>query len=147
MATTTMATARSNLKLRLISRESSSANGSANCSSTSATPMYCHPPAKRFKYQGISSGRLPDQITNNCENEKYAHTITKASMSLPTSCKCRCVSTSDSGGRLLRITSTQIRNASADSPSPAMKSKPKMVENQCGLMDRTQSMAMKVMLN
>ena len=35
----------------------------------------------------------------------------------------------------------------ADNASPAMKSKPKMVENQCGLMDRIQSMAMKVTLN
>src|ERR1035441_141826 len=109
---------------------------------TNATPIYCHPPAKRVKYHGISSGRLPDQITNNCENEKYAHTITKASISLPTSCRCRCVSTSESGGRLLKITSKQIRNATADSPSPAMKSKPKIVENQCGLIDRIQSMDM-----
>src|ERR1035438_10695835 len=105
---TTIATPRSSLKLRLRSRESSSAKGNANCSSDLATPIYCHPPAKRVKYHGISSGRLPDQITNNCENEKYAHTITKASISLPTSCRCRCVSTSESGGRLLKITSKQI---------------------------------------
>src|ERR1039457_5575519 len=144
---TTTATARSSLKLRLRSRESSSAKGNANCSSTSATPMYCHPPAKRFTYHGISSGRLPDQITNNCENEKYAHTITKASSSLPTACRWRCVRTSESGGRLLRITSRQMRNATADRPSPAIKSKPKIVENQCGLIDRIQSMAMKVTLN
>src|ERR1017187_2671699 len=118
---TTTATARSSLKLRLRSRESSSAKGNANCSSTSPTPMYCHPPAKRLTYHGLSSGRLPDQITNNCENEKYPHTITNASR--------------------------QMRNATADRPSPAIKSKPKIVENQCGLIDRIQSMAMKVTLN
>ena len=43
------------------------------------------PAAIQRTYHGISSGRLPDQMIRNCENEKYADSITKASNNFPRS--------------------------------------------------------------
>ena len=67
--------------------DSSNANGMKKCPNTSAIATKPHDPRMRAMYQGISSGRLPDQMIRNCENEKYAHSITKASIRLPRSRK------------------------------------------------------------
>ena len=50
-------------------------------------------------------------MIRNCENAKYAHSITKASSSLPRSWKCRGGSTRRSGSRRPRIVSTVIASA------------------------------------
>ena len=71
-------------------------------------------------------------MIRNCENEKYAHTITSASRNLPRSCRCRCVSTCVIGLRRASSTIRVIRNAIDESPWPAMISSPNIVENQCG---------------
>ena len=34
----------------------------------------------RWSYHEVSSGRLPDQMIRYCENEKYAQSMTKASI-------------------------------------------------------------------
>ncbi len=53
-------------------RDSSSMNGSAKLSRIKAMPIHRHwvPLLNRSRYHGISSGRLPDQMISNCENEK-----------------------------------------------------------------------------
>ena len=51
-------------------------------------PTNRQPVCSRWRYQAISSGRLPDQMIRYCENEKYAHSITNASIRLPRSWKC-----------------------------------------------------------
>src|SRR5579871_332863 len=108
--------------------------------------MYSQPPFNRVKYHGISSGRLPAQIIRNCENEKYAQTITLASRSLPTSCRCFGVRISDMGRKFERNTRMVIRNDIADKPCPAMNRSPNMVENQWGFSDIAQSIARNVTL-
>src|SRR5579863_724929 len=110
-------------------------------------PIHCQPPCKRVMYQGISSARLPDQMMSNCENEKYAHNMVKVSSSLPISWKCEGPMTPLRGPPSSdRITSRAMQNDSAESPCPAMISNPKIVENQCGSSDITQSTAANVTL-
>src|SRR5579871_5215185 len=109
--------------------------------------MYSQPPFNRVKYHGISSGRLPAQVIRNCENEKYAHTITLASNSLPRSCKWRGVRISLIGRRYDIITMITTMNDIDDNPWPAINRSPNMVENQCGSIDSTQSVARKVRPN
>src|SRR5262249_29798293 len=58
--------------------------------------------------------------------------------------KCRGVRISDSGRRKESKTSSRIRNDIDESPCPAITSRPKMVENQPGLIERIQSMDMNV---
>ena len=80
-----MATIR--LRLRLLLRESSSANGKTKWTKIRMVPKYCHPFYSRMMYQRISESMLPDQIISHCENERYAHSTTKANISLPKSCR------------------------------------------------------------
>ena len=81
--------------------------------------------AMRVRYQGISSGRFADQMIRNCENEKYAHSITKASISLPRSWKCVGPMTRATSARCATAAPrTAIVKASADSPWPPMNSMP-----------------------
>src|SRR5579862_7912022 len=85
-------------------------------------------------------------MIRNCENEKYAHTITSARRNFPRSCRWRCVRTRDMGSRDDRMIIRVIRNAIEESPCPAIRSSPNIVENQWGLSESTQSIDMKVML-
>ena len=55
---------------------------------SASAPTTRQPVCSRCRYQAISSGRLPDQMIRYCENEKYAHSITNASIRLPRSWKC-----------------------------------------------------------
>src|SRR5688572_15594411 len=73
--------------VRLKSRESNSANGTANCNTTTDSANHCHPAPSRLRYHVISLGKLPDQIIKNCENAKYALTIKNASSRFPRSLK------------------------------------------------------------
>ena len=58
------------LPARLRSRDSNSAKGKAKWKRIMMSATTPHPPRMRFKYQLISSGRLPAQMINHCENEK-----------------------------------------------------------------------------
>src|SRR5579859_5390650 len=53
--------------LRLISRESSNANGISQWKMKSSEYRMPQCPRMRSRYQGISSGELPDQMIRNCE--------------------------------------------------------------------------------
>src|SRR5438552_17664119 len=83
-------------------------------------------------------------MIRNCENEKYTHSMTSASVSLPRSCRCRGVRIPLIGGYFDRVTRMVMRNAMAVSAWLTMKSNPHMVEYQVGSKDMTQSCAMKV---
>src|ERR1700722_9863665 len=50
---------------RFKSRDSSRQKGISQWQIKSAEPTTHHPPRIRFKYQGISSGTLPDQMMRN----------------------------------------------------------------------------------
>src|SRR5689334_7278923 len=73
--------------------------------------------------------------------------MTLASSNLPTSCRCRAVKISDMGRKFDMNTRIVIRNDIADRPWPAMNRSPNIVENQWGLSDIAQSIAMNVTLN
>jgi len=64
------ATTASVLLFFLRSAESSAANGSAKWPITMTIATAPQEPRMRAMYQGISSGRLPDQMIRNCENER-----------------------------------------------------------------------------
>src|SRR5215470_8554196 len=90
---------------RLNGRDSKIANGTANWKITRNSPTKPQPPCKRRMYQVISSGRLPAQMINHWENEKYAHTMMNVSMNLPWSCTNEGRSSSDIGLYLNRMRS------------------------------------------
>src|SRR5579862_6379918 len=68
------------VRLRLVLRESSRANGKTKCTKIRMVPKYCQPFCRRMMYQRISESILPDQIMIHCENERYAHSTTKANI-------------------------------------------------------------------
>ena len=51
--------------LRLMSRESSRQKGISQWQTKSSEQMVHQPPWMRFRYQGSSSGMLPDQMMRN----------------------------------------------------------------------------------
>jgi hypothetical protein len=67
MARATIPTVRAR---RFTPRESSTRKGTAKWKTTRNRPTSRQPPWNRRRYQGISSGRFPDQMIRNCENEK-----------------------------------------------------------------------------
>src|SRR6185437_1316809 len=67
--------------------ESRSVNGTPKWKSHIKANPYSQPPWSRGRYQRISSGMLPAQIISHCEKLRYAHSMTKASISLPMSWK------------------------------------------------------------
>ena len=76
-----IATLTSSCGSRLSGRDSSSRNGTAKWKTTSSDADDAPAGAAAGAvYQVISSGRLPDQMIRYCENEKYAHSITNASI-------------------------------------------------------------------
>src|SRR5207244_11694724 len=93
----------------------------------------------RWRNHPISAGRLPAQMIKYCENEKYAHSITNASIRFPRSWKCEATTMRSSGGRRLSHTIATMRNDIADRPCPPMISTPYIVEYQCGSSDMSQS--------
>src|SRR3954465_14607920 len=100
----------------------------------------------RCMYHSISCGRLPAQMIRYWENEKYAQSITNASIRLPRSWKCDETTMRSSGGRRPSHASTQMRKARADSPCPPITSTPYIVEYQCGSSDISQSNDANVMV-
>ncbi len=104
----------------LRSCDSSSTKGSMKCPTTSAMATQPHEPVVRCTYQGISSGRLPDQMIRNCEKFRYAHSIVKASSSLPRSWKCRGLMMSAPAPERCSSARTMIVSANAVSPQPAI---------------------------
>ena len=70
---------------RFTVRDSSRANGTAKWNSTRPAPTIRQLVCCRWRYQAISSGRLPAQVIRYCEKEKYAQSITKASSRFPRS--------------------------------------------------------------
>ena len=131
------------------SRDSSSENGSDEVAEDEQQRDVA--PAAARSARG-TRGSLPagcaHQMIRNCENEKYAHSITNANISLPRSWKCRGVQ--HAGHRLARRPASPARRstkANAVSPCPTISSRPKIVENQCGSSDITQSTAAKLMVS
>src|ERR1700727_1971633 len=55
---------------RFRSRDSSSVNGITQWKMKSIEQTTHHPPRMRFRYQGISSGTLPDQMIRYSANER-----------------------------------------------------------------------------
>src|SRR5581483_4276536 len=137
----------SSLKLRFRSRESNRANDSAKWPTTRSNAITFQPLFRRIMYQGISSGRLPDQMMRNWETEKYAQTITMAKSNFPKSWRCRGVRMSDIGLYLERNTIRVMRNAIPVSAWLAITSSGNMVENQLGSIESSQSIDMKVTVN
>src|SRR5437773_681716 len=101
----------------------------------------------RRRYQGISSFRLPDQISRNCENAKYAQIITKASSRLPRSPHRVGDVASATGGRDDSQMRVIMPAANAGSNCAEAIRAPKMLEYQCGSSDMIQSMAANVIVN
>ena len=64
---TKIATSESKIGLRLLPRASRIRNGAMNWKITSASVKNHQPPSARRRYQGLSSGRLADQMIRNCE--------------------------------------------------------------------------------
>src|ERR1043166_203504 len=100
----------------------------------------------RRSYQGISSLRLPDQISRNCENARYAQIITKASSRLPRSPQRVGEVASRTGGWADSQTRTMIPPANAGSSWAEAIMAPKMLEYQAGSSDMIQSTAAKVIV-
>src|SRR6266702_4901204 len=96
-------------------------------------------PLRRTTYQWISSGKLPDQMMRNCENEKYANSITMARVRLPRSCSVLGTSTCDMGRYLNRAAVNMIMKHMVISPWPSIKMRPYMVEYQWISSDMIQS--------
>src|SRR6266542_2705176 len=69
--------------LRLAVREIKRRKGRRNCPTSTTKPTQPQPPRKRARYQGISSGKLPDHTIRYCEKETYDQTMTKAKSILP----------------------------------------------------------------
>src|SRR6185312_10609991 len=111
-----------------------------------AAPKYCQPPRNRTRYQRISTRRLPDQMISHWEKETYAHSTTKANVSLPKSCRKSILNILEIGSMGASFTSSQTVKHSAVSTSPTMKIMPQTVENHFGSSDMAQSMEPKVMV-
>ena len=60
---------RGRTELRFTSRDRSRKKGRTKCSRISSRPTISQPPRSRFRYQGISSVRLPYQMIRYCEND------------------------------------------------------------------------------
>src|ERR1700761_7297316 len=73
--------------------------------------------------------------------------MTVASINLPRSCMCFFVRYSESGGYAEHMTRMATMKHIEESASPAMKSRPNMVENQCAFTDMIQSVDMNVTAN
>ena len=67
---------------------------------------YCQPARLRRRYHGISSGRLPTQMSRNCENDMYAQKMTKANSRLPKPRRCLGRRAPAKGGRSAKSSST-----------------------------------------
>src|SRR5260370_8372154 len=105
------------------------------------------PPRMRRKYHGISSGRLPDQMSRNCEICIYAQSMTKVRSKLPRSRRWLGAITSDKGGCPARSIKTAMANAMAVSSWLVAYRAGKIVEYQSGSMDMVQSIEANLMVN
>src|SRR6476619_950296 len=128
-----MATIR--LRLRLLLRESSSANGKTKCRKMSNVPKYCQPWYRRMMYQRISESMLPDQMISHCENERYAQSTTKANISLPKSCRKSTLKMRDTGSISERRVNSQMVKQKVVSTWPTMNSMPQTVDHHSGYRD------------
>src|SRR6185369_8153807 len=109
---------------RLNGRDNRIAKGTAKWNRARNTPKKPQPPLIRFKYQLISSGKSPAQIISHCENEKYAHSMMKVSISLPWSWTKLGFSQSDIGLCRTSMRSITTAKQTAESPCPAKKINP-----------------------
>ena len=85
-------------------------------------------------------------MMRNCDTEKYAHSMTKANISLPWSWNLSALATCDIGWNLTSSDIIRIVKAMVERPWPPSVSTPKIVEYQCGSSDMTQSMLMNVIV-
>src|SRR6266478_9518682 len=127
-------------------RDKSVRKGNANCRMTIPSAITPHPPCLRATYQTVSSGRLPDQMIKYCEKAKYIHSITRAISKLPQSWKCEVRTTAFMGSQRASQDITRIPKASALKLHEATKISPKIVDDQAGSSDITQSIAAKVIV-
>ena len=109
---------------RLKGRESNNTKGTAKWNMARMRPMDPHPPFRRRTYHVISSGKFPAHMMSHWENSKYAHTMMKASISFPRSCRVSALATALSGGSIPIREITTMQRASADRAWPIMNSMP-----------------------
>ena len=82
----------------------------------------------------------------HCENERYAHSTTKANISLPKSCRNSILKMCDTGSTVESLVKSQMVKQNVVSTWPTMNSMPQTVDHHSGYRDMVQSMEANVML-